>query len=97
VYRLGVVGHHPRLALAQGMDGGTVLAIAVGRLVTVRVGDGKSPYAKPGQRHQVNPADAAQTGNGHATAAQACLFRRLEQPLMAGERLLITPTLGGTS
>ena len=84
-----LLGHDLDFVAAQAADGGAGLAVEVGDLKRIRVGDGELADAEPRQGREVNAADAAHADDGDAAVAQRLLLLRIDQAQVAGKCLFI--------
>ena len=82
-------GHDLRLGLADAAHAGAGLAIEVDQVELVEVGHMEVADSQPCQSQKMNPAGAAQTGNGDLFATQRLLLVRGEPAKVTAEGLVV--------
>ena len=89
VDRPRLLGHDLGLAPAQAAGRGAELAVEVGQLEAVGVGDVERPDAQTGQGDQVDPPDPPHSDDRHPALAEPLLLLAVNKAPVARERLLI--------
>ena len=82
----GLFDHHIKLGTSEVTGFSAILAVQVGRLEDVEIRQVKATDPQTGKGHQVFPANATQSGNGHGGIQQSILLGRCQETDIARQR-----------